>query len=133
VDAKIKLDGLDAYLAECCRIYDLQACAVVTSEGKILENAGEFIADRCLLLLPEYLDMSYKMGVVSEMQGLSSVCLSSSNQRQKMLAWRFEAWDGLVLCVLLCLGKLPRHVSVIQHAMMRDIPTLMKPVQGLDI
>ncbi|MDQ6994535.1 MAG: hypothetical protein Q9M18_02965 [Mariprofundaceae bacterium] len=133
MDATVKLDGLDAYLSECCRKYDLQACAVVTSEGKILESAGEFIHDRCLLLLPDYLEMSYQMGALSEMKGVSLVTLSSLNQSEHTIAWRFEAWHGLVLCVLLSLHKIPRHPLLMQHAMTRDIPTLMKPVQGLDV
>jgi len=128
----IKLDGLDAYLEECCRKYDLKACAVVTTSGKVLENAGNFIPDACLTSVPEWLDMSYAMGKSSDMKGLSSVCLSSPNQREQMLAWKFEAWEGLNVCVVLCLGQLPRHVLVIQHAMTRDIPTLMMPVQGLE-
>jgi len=133
VEAKVKLDGLGAYLSECCRKYHLQACAVVTSEGKVLENAGGFIADRCLLFLPEYLDMAYQMGELSEMKGISLATLSSFNQGEHRLAWRFEVWDDLVLCVLLCVDKIPRHPLLIQHAMTRDIPTLIKPVQGLEL
>jgi len=132
VEPMIKLDGLPAYLEECCRKYDLKACAVVTTSGKVLDNAGDFIPDACLSSLPKWLEMSHAIGQSSGMKASSSVCLSSANQREHMLAWRFEAWDDLNLCVLLYLNKIPRHTLFIQHAMTRDIPTLMMPVQGLD-
>jgi len=121
----VEADKLDQYLEECCRKYALDACAVVTKSGDVLENAGDFIPDICLKAVPEWLSMAYQMANSSALKGLSYACLASPDQRQHLVGWKFEWAADVELFVLLCMRHIPRHMHAIQRDMQRDIATFI--------
>jgi len=122
-------EELGRYLDESCRKYQLSSCAVVAHDGDVHGNAGDFISDHCLKSLPEWLALAYQMSGGEKRSGLSYASLSFAPRHLLWVAWRFElqleGGEVMPLYVLLGMHHIPRHLSVIQADLMRDLRCLV--------